>query len=93
MATDPEALAQLSRLLGEALPPAASHDQVQAAVERHFDRLVDGLLAEAAASDDVFDRDSAFEFVDARLSDLAAWLSPEQAPRLRSAVRGKIEAW
>jgi hypothetical protein len=93
MATDPEALAQLSRLLGEALPPAASRAVAQAAIERHFSHLVDGLVAEAAASDDVYDRDSALEFIDARLRDLAAWLSDEQSSRLRSAVRGTIEAW
>jgi hypothetical protein len=93
MATDPEALSQLSRLLGEALPPPASRADVHAAIERRFQRLADGLLAEAAASDDVIDRDSAFEFLDARLADLKSWLSPAQASRLRASVRGKIEAW
>jgi len=93
MASDPEALTQLSRLLGEILFPVASRDQVGAAIERSFERLVDGLVAEAATSDDVFDRESAFEFVEARLADLAAWLNGEQASRLRNAVRGKIEAW
>ena len=93
MATHPEALAQLSRLLGEALPSAASRSEAQVVVERHFSELIEGLVAEAAASDDVFDRDSAYEFIDARLRDLAAWLSDEQLSRLRGAVRGKIEAW
>ena len=93
MATHPEALAQLSRLLGEALPAAASRAEAQAAIERQFSRLVDGLVAEAAASDDVYDSDSAFEFIDARLRDLTAWLSNEQSSRLRGAIRGKIEAW
>ena len=93
MATDPEALAQLSRLLGTALPAAASRADAQAAIERHFSELVEGLVAEAAASDDVYDRDSAFEFIDARLRDLAAWLNDEQSSRLRGAVRGKIKAW
>jgi hypothetical protein len=89
MANDPEALTQLSRLLGAALEPAA----VPAAVEAGFERLADGLLAEIVASDDVFDRDSAFEFLEARLRDLSPWLSAEQAARLRAAVQGKIEAW
>ena len=93
MATDPEALAQLSRLLGEALPSATSRAEAQAAIERHFGRLVDGLVAESAASDDVHDRESAFEFVDARLRDLAVWLNNDQSSRLRAAVRGTIEAW
>ena len=93
MATDPEALTQLSRLLGEALSASVSSEQVQRAVESRFDHLVDGLVTEAAASDDVFDRESAFEFIDARLLDLSSWLRSDQASRLRSAVHGKIEAW
>jgi hypothetical protein len=93
MATDPEALAQLSRLLGEALSPATSRAEAQAAIERHFGRLVHGLVAEATASDDVHDRESALEFVDVRLRDFAAWLGDEQSSRLRSAVHGTIEAW
>jgi hypothetical protein len=93
MATDPEALAQLSRLLGDALPPAAPESEVQAAVEGRFQRLIDGLVAEAAASDDVYDRDSAYEFVEARLTDLEGWLTEQQTTRLRDAVRRKIEAW
>jgi hypothetical protein len=93
MATNPEALTQLSRLLGEVLPAAASAADVQSVIERRLEPLVEGLVAEAASSDDVFDRDSAFEFVDSRLADLAAWLTPELATRLRGAVRGKIEAW
>jgi hypothetical protein len=93
MATDPEALAQLSRLVGEALPAAAPEAEVQAAVEGRFQRLIDGLVAEAAASDDVYDRDSGLEFVEARLTDLQGWLTEQQTTRLRDAVRGKIEAW
>jgi hypothetical protein len=66
---------------------------VQALADRRFDHLVDGLVAEAAASDDVFDRASASDFVDARLSDLAPILTENQLARLRDAVNGKIEAW
>jgi hypothetical protein len=93
MAADPEALAQLSRLLGETLEAGISRSDAVVAIERRFDRLVDGLVVEAAASDDVFDRDSAFEFVDARLKDLSLFLSEDQSSRLRDALRGKIEAW
>jgi hypothetical protein len=63
---------------------------------RHGHRIVVPvplLVAEAAASDDVFDRDSGLEFIDARMRDLAAWLSDDQSSRLRAAVRGTIEAW
>jgi hypothetical protein len=75
------------------LPVDASHEAIEAAIEAHFERLVDGLTAEAAASDDVFDRDSAIDFADARLRDFSPWLSSEHTSRLRDAVRGKIEAW
>ena len=93
MATDPEMLTQLARLLAEDLPASASGDEVQRAVEQRFDRLVDGLISETAASDDVFDRASALEFLEARLSDLHAWLTDEQTSRLREALQGKVEAW
>jgi hypothetical protein len=75
------------------LEAGVSRSDAAAAIERRFERLVDGLVAEAAASDDVYDRDSAFEFVDARLQDLLLFLSEDQSSRLRDAVRGKIEAW
>jgi hypothetical protein len=93
MATDPEALAQLSRLAGEAISPAASTAEVQRVLEARLQALTDGIVAEAAASDDVFDRESALEFVTARLDDLAKWLSESQRTRLLEAARGKIDLW
>jgi hypothetical protein len=50
-------------------------------------------VAEAAASDDVFDRESALEFVAARVDDLAKWLNGAQKARLLEALRGKIDTW
>jgi cytidylate kinase len=93
MASDPETLTQLARLLAEDLPVPAQRSEVQRAVEQRFDRLVDGLVSEAAASDDVFDHSSALEFLEARLSDLRAWLTDDQASRLRRVLQGKIDAW
>ena len=93
MATDPEALAQLSRLAGETISPAATTAEVQRVLETRLQALTEGILAEAAASDDVFDRESALEFVTARLDDLAKWLSESQRTRLLEAARGKIDLW
>jgi hypothetical protein len=93
MATDPEALTQLSRLVGEAISPSATPAEVQRALDHHLDRLRDGIIEEAAASDDVFDRQSALDFVTARLDDLAKWLSDDQRARLITGLQSKIEAW
>ena len=93
MATDPEALTQLSRLTGESISPAATPAEVQRALEARLDALTDGIVAEAAASDDVFDRESAVEFVIARVDDLSKWLTEAQRARLLAGARGKIDTW
>ena len=93
MATDPESLTQLSRLVGESISSAATPAEVQRVLEGRLDVLTDGILTEAAASDDVFDRDSGIEFVTARLDDLAKWLNDSQRVRLLEAARGKIDTW
>ena len=90
---DPEALAQLSRLLAEVDLRGASAVEAQAAVQRHLQRLADGLIAEAAASDDVFSRDSALEFLEARLSFFAALIADSDTNQLRQVLREKVEAW
>jgi hypothetical protein len=93
MAPDPEAQAQLARLLADESLRAASEPDISRAVDARFDLLVDGVIAEAAASDDVFDRDSALEFVSARVDNLRGVLTASQASRLLESVQGKIEAW
>ncbi|HEU0072412.1 MAG TPA: hypothetical protein VFS30_00235 [Dehalococcoidia bacterium] len=93
MATDPEALTQLSRLVGESFSPTATPVEVQRILEQRLDSLTDGIVAEAASSDDVFDRPSAIEFVTARVDDLAKWLSEAQRARLLDAAQGKIDTW
>jgi hypothetical protein len=93
MAIDPEAQAQLARLLADESLRVAPEAVVSQAIDNHFERLIEGVVAEAAASDDVFDRDSGLEFAIKRVEDLSSALSDEQQARLLEGVRGKIEAW
>jgi hypothetical protein len=93
MAEDPEALAQLARLLADERLRVARVEEARNAVDDRFDLMVEGLVAETAASDDVLDRDSAREFVEARLSYFGDLLGDDQRSRLSEAVRAKIEAW
>jgi hypothetical protein len=93
MATDPEAQTQLARLLRDESLRSAPPDQLRAAVDRSSELLVEGLVAEAAASDDVLDQPSALSFVRLRLDTLRGVLSEQQTSHLYEAVRGKIEAW
>jgi hypothetical protein len=71
----------------------ATLEALREAVDASFELVVDGLVAEAAASDDVIDRESALSFVRLRLETLESVLTQSQASRLVEAVQGKIEAW
>lgn len=93
MAGNPEARTQLARLLGDERLRSAPIEVVREAVDEQFDLLVDGLVAETAASDDVMDRETGLSFARLRVDALQAVLSESQAIRLYEAVRGKIEAW
>jgi hypothetical protein len=93
MAVDPEAQAQLARLLADESLRVAAQDELARAIDDGFERLIDGVVAEAAASDDVFDRESGLEFAVKRVDNLSSALTHEQQSRLLDAVRGKIEAW
>jgi hypothetical protein len=93
LANDPEALAQLSRLLGEPGLRDANAAAINDAAASGLDRLVDGLVTEAASSDDVTDRESALLFFEARLEFLSGLLEPNLRARLIEALRAKIEAW
>ena len=93
MASNPEALAQLARLLADERLRVASRDEARAAVDRDFDQMVEGLLHEVSASDDVVDRASGLEFLDARLAYFGDLLSEEQRARLSRAVGARIETW
>ena len=93
MAADPEALAQLARLLDDAALRTATMDEARNAASNGLERLAEGLSAEAAASDDVYDRESAMAFVEARLRYFDALLDGALRARLLQAVQDKIEAW
>ena len=93
MAEDPEALAQIARLLGDERLRTASAEDVRASVDARLEQLADGLLAEATASDDVIDRESALDFVNDRLRFFGTLLSDGQRTRLLEALRERIEAW
>ena len=93
MAGSPEALVQLARLIGLALPRDQSAAALKEAVEANFDRLAAGLLTETATSDDVFDRESALSFLDSRLAFLSSVLDEAQRARLRRTLEEKIGRW
>ena len=93
MASDPEAQAQLARLLADESLRSASASDLARAIDAGFNRLVDGIVAEATASDDVFDNESGLEFAAKRVDNLSSALTNGQQARLREALRGKIEAW
>jgi hypothetical protein len=93
VAEDPEALAQIARLLGDERLRTASAEDVRVRVDQRLEQLADGLLAEATASDDVIDRESALDFLNDRLRFFGALLSEGQRTRLLAALREKIEAW
>jgi hypothetical protein len=93
MAENPEALAQLARLLQDGTLRTGGADAIRTGVDAGFERLVAGILEEAAASDDVIDGESARAFVEDRVGFLGALLNHEQRSRLLQALRDKIEAW
>jgi hypothetical protein len=88
-----ESRAQLARLLGNETLRDADATHLAAASEAGFERLVDGLVDEAASSDDVSDRESALAFVESRLRTFEAILPDDLRTRLLAALRLKIEAW
>jgi len=102
--TLPPPIAPLARLLGRdeflarvgrvALPLAVGErEALRALIDERFDRLVDGLVEETAASDDVHDAASAESFAADRLRDLSPYLSEEQLQRLRERLDARIAAW
>ena len=93
MAEDAEALAQLARLLGDRQLHNMPPDDLRALVDARFSRLVDGLLYEATASDDVMDHQSALAFLSDRLNFFGSLISAEQRTRLLDALSEKVSAW
>lgn len=94
-ASDPgPMLAGLPRLLGRPdLAQGADAAALQRAVDERFEALATGLLEEIAASDDVHDTDSARDYLEGRLRDLARYLSAAQVERLRADVLQRVAAW
>jgi hypothetical protein len=93
MAVRPEILAQLARMLGDDALRAASEEQVRDAVERHFDALVDALVEEIAASDDVSGRGSALDYAERRIDGLSEVIGLAIAARLRQAISARLADW
>jgi hypothetical protein len=93
MADDPEARTQLARLARDARLRELPGDEIVTAVEARFDAVVDGLIAEAADSDDVSNKETALQYLEGRLSFFEGLLSAEQRARLKAALRAKISSW
>jgi hypothetical protein len=93
MAENPEALAQIARLLGEERLRSATVEEVRRAVDGGFPRLVEGLLAEAGASDDVTDRDSALAYIHDRVRFLQPLLRDDQRELLLEELTESVASW
>ena len=93
MAVRPEVLAQLARMAGDPALRTATDGQVQTAFEANLDAVAAALVAEIAASDDVFDRRSAQAYLEERLRTLASILTPDQIERLAGRAGAAIDAW
>ena len=93
MAGDPEAFAQIARLLEEPALRVGQIEDVQQAIDAKFQHLVDGIIAEASASDDVHDRDSGLAFVQARVRFLEPLLRDDQRDQLLQALARRITSW
>ncbi len=88
-----EALAQLARLLGDESLRTATAEAALAAARRTSLRLAQGIVAEAAASDDVSDAESALAYAEMRLDYLALLIDKPLTDQLRVEIRHEIEKW
>jgi hypothetical protein len=93
MAGDPEARTQIARLLRDERLRNAAPGELAAAVDSGIEMLAEGIVAEASASDDVSDRESAIAFIDARLAFLESLVSNEQKQRIRKAIEDRLKSW
>jgi len=89
----PEVLAQFARLLGDESLREADDAAVQAAVNQKLWALVEGLLGEAAVSDDVNDRSSAEAYLESRVADLGPVLTEAQRSLLRETLMSGVQSW
>ncbi len=93
MAEHAEALAQLSRLLDDDSLRVASLETARIVANLNLNRLAAALVAEAAASDDVFDRDSAVSYLESRLDFLSMVLSDNDRPILSADLNRRVVDW
>ena len=97
-----ETLTQLARLIGIDLyierfgsPQTAepTDEELAVLIDDRLGEIADGLIAEAAASDDVLDAGSAEDYLDDRLRTLAGFLSEGQQTSLRAAFAAGTKDW
>jgi hypothetical protein len=88
-----EALAQIARILGDESLRSASPDQAREAVRSKLPLLIDGLVAEAAQSDDVFDSESGLSYVEQRLQALTDVVGGDSVRDVLEGAREQIEKW
>ena len=86
-------MAQLARLLSDDSLSEADDATVRSAIDSKFWSLVEGLMGEAAVSDDVTDRNSAEAYLESRVEFLSGVLSDEQAGRLIETLKAGVETW
>ena len=97
-----QTLTQLARLIGfdlyvdrigspQTTEPA--DEELAALIHERIGEIADGLMAEAAASDDVLDAASAEEYLEDRLRTLAGFFSEEQRVSLRAAFTAGMKDW
>lgn len=101
----PIQLAQLARLLGHeelrrasfgggrAGAEAIGIERLRALINERLERFAQGLLAEAVASDDVVDAESAEAYLDDRLAFFGELLSEEQGAQLRELYMSAARRW
>ena len=97
-----ERLVQLARLIGRDAfaekfgpPQTARPDsgELSGLVTGRLDQIAQGLIDEAAASDDVIDAASAQAYVDDRLQTLGDLLTAEQSAALRATFSDATAGW
>ncbi|MCH7838515.1 MAG: hypothetical protein IIC26_08415 [Chloroflexi bacterium] len=104
MSPSRERLLQLARLVGPLAfaerfgPPLLLETEpdaeaLRALIEERIDHVAQGLVEEAAASDDVIDPASAVAYLEDRLRTLDELLTPQQTARIRSAFREGTAGW
>ena len=89
----PQLLTQLARLTGDDRLPFLPPQALNQAIESTFPNLVDGLLGETAASDDVVDRSSALLYLEDRLASFSGLLGEDLTARLRAALEERVSSW